>query len=296
MKGPHAEPRDAAATLRPLGTWERRFLWVVAAFTLYIAFWGLLFPAGLGVDIPGMAKDFNHALPFNLTIPPLHARFIGSLYLAAGVILLLALRRGQTWREQRVCVWMILVWTAMLELISLRHLEIFDWGRQPLRPLAAWWLAYTWFPLQAAWLLWRRGDRPLSVATADASDRSLSRFLTGLGLAVVAVALLLLLAPQAGAALWPWKLPPILGQIYSAPFLALGLGALLAARTADHRERSGFLWSSLVFALAALSASVRHRDLFDFNRVAPWIWFGGLLLIAAVLTVRGVVPQLRRLT
>ena len=61
-------------------------------------------------------------------------------------------------------------------------------------------------------------------------------------------------------------------------------------------EVAGYAEPSLVFALAALSASVRHRDLFDFNRVAPWIWFGGLLLIAAVLTVRGVVPQLRRLT
>jgi len=283
-----AEARPPAEADRPvpaLGRWERRYLMVVAAFTLYVAFWGLLFPGGLGVDLPGLAKDFNHALPFNLVIPPLHARFIGALYLGASVFLLLALRRGQTWREQRIGLWMVLLWTGMLELISLLHLEIFDWHRQPARPLVAWWLAYTWFPLQAAWILWRRGDRPLAAAAPaeDGPGRGSRRGLTLLGWALVALAFLLFLAPESSAALWPWKLPPILAQVYSGPFLALGWGALLAARTASGGERAGYLWAALTFALAALAASARHRDLFDFHRAGPWIWFGGLLLAAAFL-------------
>lgn len=286
MSGPEARPpAEGDRPMPALGSWERRYFMVVAAFTLYVAFWGLLFPGGLGVDLPGVAKDFNHALPFNLVIPPLHARFIGSLYLGASVFLLLSLRRDQTWREQRIGVWMVLVWTGMLELVSLLHLEIFDWGRQPARPLVAWWLAYTWFPLQAAWILWRRGDRPLTAAVlVDGSlGRSARRCLTVLGGVLVVLGCVLFLAPVTAAALWPWKLPPILGQIYSGPFMALGWGALLAARTASARERAGYLWAAVVFALAALAASTRHRDLFDFHRAGPWIWFGGLLLAAAFL-------------
>lgn len=292
MSGPKAPP--AAASAAPLGLWERRFLMVVVSFTLYVAFWGLLFPAGLGVDLPGVAKDFNRALPFNLIIPPLHARFIGALYLGASVIQLLALRRGQTWREQRICVWVVLLWTAMLALISLMHLEIFDWDRRPVRPLAAWWLAYIWFPLQAAWLLWRRADRPGAAGRAQAADRPLVAILSVLGLVLTAIALLLFIAPGTGVLLWPWKLPPILGRIYSGPFLTLGIAALLAARAADHRERSGYLWSILVCAVGTLAASVRHLDLFDFGRIAPWVWFGGLLLGIAALSTWGLIPALRR--
>lgn len=281
-----------------LGTWERRYVAVVAAFTAYVAFWGILFPQGLGQPIPGFAKDFSHALPFVLTIPPLHARFIGALYLAATLLLLSALAGKRSWPQQRVCVWMILTWTAMLELISLMHLDLFAWDRRPVRPLVAWWLAYTWFPLQAAWILWRRRDRPLASPAGEASDDAprLRLSLDLLALVCLALAALLFLAPQTGAELWPWKLPPALARIYSGPFLALAVGAAVAARAGDWAARAGFVWATLSFALVALAASFWHRQLFSFDRPASWIWFGGLALAAAALMVWGVIPAQRTRT
>lgn len=278
-----------------LGRWERRYLLVVAAFTAYVAFWGILFPQGLGRPIPGFAKDFSHALPFVLTIPPLHARFIGALYLAATLILLLALGRGRGWREQRVCVWMILAWTAALELISLLEPELFAWDRRPLRPLIAWWLAYTWFPVQAAWILWRRRDRPLAApAQAAAEDapalRLCLQLLAGICLCLAA---LLFLAPQTGAALWPWKLPPVLARVYSGPFLSLGVGALVAARARGWPERLGFVLSILSFALVSLAASLWHRQLFTFDRPATWLWFGALASVSAAFLAWGLIPARR---
>lgn len=282
-------------TQEALGPWERRYVAVVAAFTGYVAFWGLLFPGGLGRPVPGFAKDFSHALPFVLTIPPLHARFIGALYLAATLILLLALGKGRPWREQRVCVWMILVWTAALELISLLEPDLFAWDRRPLRPLVAWWLAYTWFPLQAAWILWRRRDRPLAAPLPAAVDDTpvLRLCLQLLAATCLVLAALLFLAPQTGAALWPWQLPPVLARVYSGPFLSLGIGALVAARARGWRERSGFVLSTLSFALVTLAASLWHRQLFSLDRPSSWFWFGGLALAAAALLAWGLIPARR---
>lgn len=279
----------------PLGAWERRYVMVVAAFTSYVVFWGIIFPQGLGRQIPGFAKDFSHALPFDLTIPPLHARFIGALYLAATVLLLSALRRGRTWAEQRVCAWMILTWTASLELISLLEPDLFAWDRRPVRPLVAWWLAYTWFPLHVAWILWRRRDRPWRADAASPDEApALRSVLYVMGGACLAVAALLFIAPGAGAAAWPWKLPPVLARLYSGPFLALGVGALVAARRGRWAERSAFVVSTAVFAAVTLAASAWHRQLFDISRPATWIWFGGLGLCLAALLTLGVGPAWRR--
>ena len=46
-------------------------------------------------------------------VPPLHARFLGAMYLSGATFMLLGLAARQ-WAEMRVTVPMIAIWTGML--------------------------------------------------------------------------------------------------------------------------------------------------------------------------------------
>jgi len=265
---------------RPFGAQMRRFYFAVAALTLYVAFWGFFFPGGLPVALPGFAKGFDDALPFDLAIPPLHARFIGAFYLAATVGLVYLARRARRWSDARIFTWVILAWTAMLGWVSFLHFEIFDWTRPP---VVAWFPAYVLFPLYAGWLVWRGQTSPTLVA--DGSLPLVLRTLFfALAIGLVPLALALFLVPEAMVGLWPWKILPILAQVYSAPFLAFGVGGLLSARARAWSEVRGFVYTLIAFALGTLVASAMHRALFDPGRPVTWVWFAafGIGLVLAI--------------
>jgi hypothetical protein len=274
----------------PFGKNMRRFYLLVAALTFYVMFWGFFFPGGLPLQLPGFAKSFDDALPFNLVIPPLHARFIGSFYGAATILLVYLALRARTWSDARICTWMIFIWTGILGIISFLHLEIFDWARPP---WFAWMLAYIGFPLYAAWLLWQH--RALPSLAADGTVAALLRaWFWVLAIALVPLSLALFFAPAAVAAAWPWKIPPILAQVYSGPLMAFGLCGALAARAGTWREVRGYVWVTLLFALGTLIASGIHRALFDPGRPVTWLWFLAFGATALILALWGAWPNRQR--
>ena len=66
------------------------------------------------------------ALPWPM--PPLHARFVGALYLSATVFLLLALF-ARSRAQVRATVVIAFAWTGWLLLITLVHHDTFDLAR-----------------------------------------------------------------------------------------------------------------------------------------------------------------------
>jgi hypothetical protein len=76
------------------------------------------------------------------------------------------------------------------------------------------------------------------------------------------LALVLLLAPEAAAAYWPWALPPVAGQLYACFVLTFAIGAALAARETDSRAIRDFLIASLSLCVLVLLASTLHLDRF----------------------------------
>jgi hypothetical protein len=108
-----------------------------------------------------------------------------------------------------------------------------------------------------------------------------------------ALGLVLLLAPDAAAALWPWALPPVAGQLYACFVLTFAIGAILAARETERRVIRDFLIASLSLCLLVLLASTLHLDRFQPGAVSV-AWFvvfaGGALAFAAALTVVGRKP------
>lgn len=258
-----------------IGPCQRILFGFVLSFAGWVAYWGLFRP-----------MQVVRALPF--TVPPLHARFLGAMYLSGTVFMLLAMLSRQ-WHEIRVVTVILAVWTGMLGIVSLFHLAAFDWTR---RQVWFWFVAYICYPLVALWISWcQRGenDHPDGPGLAGA----LRSYLHLQGAAALVVALPLLFAPRFMTTVWPWKIPVAIAHIYGAPFLSYGIGSLYAARQRAWSEVRIVVIGTLVFVVGVLSASRIHRQLFNFQTPSAWIWFGGFGLASVVLLLFASLPSLR---
>jgi hypothetical protein len=107
---------------------QRVLFLFVLCFAGWVSYWGLFRPT-----------EVARALPF--TVPTLHARFLGAMYLSGAVFMLLAMLSRQ-WHEIRVVTVILAVWTGMLGIISLFHLEALDWRREQ---VWFWFMAYIFY-------------------------------------------------------------------------------------------------------------------------------------------------------
>lgn len=243
---------------------DRIYFGAVLALAALIGVWGLVNPAGVALALP-------------LDVPPLHARFLGSMYLSGATFMLLAIR-ARRWSQLRFVVPMAATWTGLLGVVSLVHLEVFDWRRLQ---AWVWWAAYIVFPILGAWIAWRqRGLNPDEPGGWPGSRRA--GFLT-IGAVSGVLAVALLVAPGAMVAAWPWAISPVLAQIYGAPFAAYALGGLLCARRPGSEAVRIVVASTAVFTLCVLAASLLHRGLFAPAASATWLWFGGFAAASAFL-------------
>ena len=258
-----------------VGLYQRILFGCVLVFAAWVAFWGLF-----------RTSEVARAIPF--PVPPLHARFLGAMYLSGAVFMFLGML-GRQWHEIRVVTAILAVWTGMLGIVSLFHLKAFDWSRTQ---VWFWFVAYICYPLLALWIAWRqRGedDHPGGSALADV----LRSYLYLQGAVAVLLALALLFAPHFMTTVWPWKIPLAVAQIYGAPFLSYGVGSLYAARQGAWSEVRIVVLATFVFAAAVLTASRIHSKLFNFHTPSAWIWFGGFGFVSAALLLFAFVPSLR---
>jgi hypothetical protein len=249
--------RQAAPPVAQVGVYQRVLFGLVLAFAVWVAFWGLFFPAQIGSYLP-------------ITVAPLHARFLGAIYLSGSVFMVLGILAKQ-WHEARVVTVILAVWTGMLGLVSTFNLAAFDWSRGP---TWFWFLAYFSFPLIAFWVAWCQRHETAHPARGAISE-ALRVYLMIQGGVCVSLALGLLVASRFMTTVWPWAIPALAAQIYGAPFLAYGLGSLYAARQRAWVEVRIAVLGTLVFTLGVLAASMLHANLFDMRAPSAWLWFGG---------------------
>jgi hypothetical protein len=234
--------------------------------------WGYFNPAQVDSAIPWL-------------VPPLHARFLGSMYLS-GAAFMVGCILARHWDEVRVVVPGIAIWTGMLLVVSLFYLDQFDYTRTQ---VWVWFAAYVVYPLIAVWLAWRhRGDTRRQSATGPGLPGWARGYLLAQGVVVTCLALLLLLGPGLMVSVWPWKITPLLAQIYSAPFLSYGVMSLQLAYRRDWSEIRIAVAAILVFGAGVLVASFIHLGLFSATNPAAWLWFGSFTVAAAMLTVLAV--------
>ena len=268
------------------------FCLFVLLLTRYVVFWGLFFPTGVGFDLTGFAKGFNDAMPFVVQIPPLHARFIGSLYLGATIICAwhIFIRR---WAVAWLLQVLIFLWTFILLIVTLRHLEIFNWTAPS---VWHWFMAYLAFPVISFWILKRIELSPNPDEAPLSSWGRAWLHLQGAGLLVLG--LLGFFAAPLLIKIWPWKLPELLSHLYSAPFVTFGLGSILAATVRGERREAviPFCAATMAMAVGALASSSIHQDKFDLSAPSTWVWYAVLSGMAGVnlllaLCVGGLKPR-----
>ena len=124
------------------------FYGVICAAALLIGFLGYFAPARLA-EITSW-----------LTLPPLHARFVGALYFY-GAVFMASCMLARQHAEVRYAMPMITIWTGLLFVISILSLSAFD---LTLLPPWIWFASYLIYPLIALWFTWkqRRMDNNLS--------------------------------------------------------------------------------------------------------------------------------------
>lgn len=253
---------------------QRIFFAVICAAALLVAVLGLFNPAYL-------ASIFTW-----LELPPLHARFVGAIY-AFGAVFMAGCLAARYQAEVRWAVQLIGIWTGMLFVISLLNVSAFDFN---LLPVQIWFASYIIYPIISLWMtvqqphLMKAGDLPGLPFAGWAKG-----FLLIQGILFSLLAILLFSAPTFMTTLWPWKVAPVLTQMYAGPFLSYGLGSLLFARQEKWLGVRSILPGMLVFTATTAIISFIHIGLFSFNEIPDLLWFGWFLpasLLLAILTFR----------
>jgi hypothetical protein len=84
-----------------------------------------------------------------------------------------------------------------------------------------------------------------------------------------------------------------LAQVYSAPFIAYGVGSLYAARQEGWSDVRTAVIAILTFTVVAVLGSLLHSSLFNAENISTWVWFLGLGSAAAALAAFTLVKPLR---
>jgi hypothetical protein len=240
----------------------------VGLLALWVSIWGIFVPEHVDKAIPWLA-------------PPLHARFIGAIYLS-GVIIMVGSMMAHHYTEVRVAIVIVTVWTGMLFVISLFHLSEFDFSRGP---VWFWFGAYILYPLIGFWLTWSHRSTQSDSSASPSLPNWIRNYFFVQGVILTVLALALLFIPEFMVNIWPWKITRMLAQIYSGPFLAYGIGSVLLSRQQTLSEVRIVAMGLFVLALGVLVASSIHRSLFSASNPSTWIWFGGFTLVTIFIGV-----------
>jgi hypothetical protein len=244
---------------------QRIYFAAVGALALWVAFWGLLIPEKMDKAIPWL-------------VPPLHARFIGAIYLSA-VLIMGSAMLAKKFEEVRVVTIMVSIWTGALFLISLFYLNTFDFSRGP---TLFWFAAYIAYPIIGFWIAWTQ-RAAYNESTNTILPNWIRTYLFVQGVLLTLLALALFFTPDFMLSVWPWKVDRMLVQIYSGPFLSFGIGSLLLSRQQTWPQVRIAVAGILLLAIGVIFVSIIHRSLFTASSPSTLVWFGGFSLVAIIL-------------
>jgi hypothetical protein len=115
--------------------------------------------------------------------------------------------------------------------------------------------------------------------------RSVKGFLLAQGILMSVLALALFFAPSLMSALWPWKVTPLLAQMYAGPLLSYGLGSLWFSTQRQWLGVRAIVPAMLAFSLTTVIVSFIHVGLFSFAEIADLLWFAWFLFATVMLTL-----------
>lgn len=231
----------------------------------------MVFVAGvLLFFLPDLAADL-----WAWIIPPFNSRFVGAVYLAAYLPLILFWFIPR-WIPGRLTLWMILTFTGMILIAMLIHWDAFEWSRPA--TFLVYWPLYVFLPVNSAIFLWK--SKGAGVAKGYDGPVLLRLVFWILALLGSAYGLGLLIAPEALTRFWPWPVDAFHGRMYAAAF---GTPAV-AAWILSFRRRFAAEYLSMALNLTAggflpilgtlwTNLSVPAERQVDFGTLGTWIFF-----------------------
>jgi hypothetical protein len=159
--------------------------------------------------LPGLASGLWPCI-----IPPFNARFVGAIYLAAYLPLVLFWYIPR-WKPGRLTLWMILVFTSLILIAMIIHWDAFEWDRPS--TFLVFWPLYIFLPVNSTFFLVR--SRGAGVAKGYDGPASLRIVLLVFALVGGAYGLGLLIAPEALTRFWPWEVDAFHARIYASAFI-----------------------------------------------------------------------------
>ena len=212
-------------------------------------------------------------------ITPFNARFLGAVYVAEFFCLAILFIHNR-WSPGRAALVVAFVFTSVVSIASLLHMTSLAGPRR----ITLWFILYVGYAALTfgALLLYRRlpAVPPLTI-----SER-LGRIMPIAGVLLVLYGAVLFMVPGFAAGFWPWSVDAMHGRIYSAVFLAPGIGLLLLARSAAREECvvGGVFMAGLgLFAILSLILAHLQTGRASFLSLGTWVW----LALFAVIGVLG---------
>jgi hypothetical protein len=260
-----------------------------SARPLTVAFRRLLVVyCGLGVltGIPLFLGTAHTDRFFAWTIkPPLTAAFLGAGYWASAALNLVAARE-RPWARARVAVSGGLVFTSLMLLATLLHLDRFHFHSSFRVAQAVTWIWLCVYVLVPALMLVLLVYQLRASGTDEPRTAPMPpglRLVLGVqGLAMLGVGAPLFVDPQGTASVWPWALTPLTARATGAWLAGLAVVAAHMALEADvRRVRAGLVGYAVLGGLQCV-ALLRYPHTPDWSRPSPWIY---LLFILSVLGV-----------
>lgn len=207
-------------------------------------------------------------------IAPFNARFLGAIYVAElfslGVLFI-----HNRWSPGRAAFAVAFVFTFVVSIASLIHLASFA----GIRRTAVWLILYVGYAaLTAGAFCLYRG---LPAVPPLAVGARFGKIMQIAGALLVLYGIALFILPSVAAGFWPWGIDGMHGRIYSAVFLAPGIGLLLLASSAAREELlvGGVFMAGLgVFAIIALFLA--HLQTGRASLLSPGTWAWLILFVA----------------
>ena len=215
---------------------------------------------------------------------PISAALLGAFYGSASFIAFLSAREEQ-WSRARVGVPGVIVFIWLTLLATLLHLDEFhlDSDRWLARAVAwVWLVVYALEPVALSIVYVVQVRTPgTDVAAGPRQPAWFRSAVTAQGAVATAAGVVLFLAPERSADVWPWPLGPLVARALGA--WLVGFGLLLVAVGIEQlwdRVRAAVIGIAVAAALH-LVALVRFADDVDWDRPVAWLLVGYLVSVLA---------------
>ena len=228
----------------------------------------------LAAGIPLFLLSSQTETRFAWTIKPaVTAAFLGAGYWGSFVLELLAARE-RVWARARVAVVPVLTFTVLTLLATLIHLDRFHFHSSSTTALVSTWgwiAVYAIVPPVMTVLLVRQVRAPGIDPPREAPLPTWLRVVLVVQAGVLlAVGMLLYVAPDSTKGLWPWALTPLTARAVAAWLLGIGLTAAWVVWENDWRRIRVAMAGYAAIGVLQLVVLARYRDELDWDSAQAW--------------------------